>query len=676
MSGSYGADFRHALDVPSMSRSAPLRFGSTAPAHEPIDLTTAPEFRLGNLSVKPMHCCIAGDTAVVLEPRVMQVLIALAMAPGNVVSRATLIEQCWAGRIVGEDAITRAMVQLRKTAQTLGGDHFRIETFNKIGYQLVGTVTFPAAEDSNAAAQAPDPSSVDVKHVHKLIRSDETPTLAVLAFDNLSNDPDLDYFSDGISEEVLYTVAQAKGMRVIGRASAFQLRGAEKNAQAVAARLGATHMLDGSVRKAGDAIRINAQLVDTKSMQTLWTARFDRELTDIFILQDEIAAAIAVALNGHFAPAVAPIEIDPIAYDLYLQASEMFSRRWTFGQFSEGIDLLERAVARAPNFAAAWASLAGFRAWLLPLDSDAAGNALRPTVRSAAQRALEINPQCAYAYVALYLALPAFSAFSEKLRLAELACSLAAGDSRVKLFYAAVTASVGRIRQTCEIYDEVQASEPLNATLAFLQAVYYRSAGRIDESLALIDTAISAFPVSDWGRLCSSLVFLHSGGTDRAEAVLAEAAAHELPYIRAELAVRQAAAATTPEQKLAPIRDLLDLSKPVSINDIGIVATAGAVDEAYGHLLAGIDAGHVYSASRKDGSGTTRANTAINLFSLRCEALRRDPRFAIVCVRLGLYDYWLESGNWPDCVAEVAAYYDLKNECAKNWHLPRYVEKA
>ena len=140
--------------------------------------------------------------------------------------------------------------------------------------------------------------------------------------------------------------------------------------------------------------------------------------------------------------------------------------------------------------------------------------------------------------------------------------------------------------------------------------------------------------------------------------------------------MRQAAAATTPEQKLAPIRDLLDLSKPVSINDIGIVATAGAVDEAYGHLLAGIDAGHVYSASLKDGSGTTRANTAINLFSLRCEALRRDPRFAIVCVRLGLYDYWLESGNWPDCVAEVAAYYDLKNECAKNRHLPRYVEKA
>lgn len=661
-------------DLTTMFKPAPFQTGPLASEFAAIDLATTPEFRLGALLVKPMQSRIAGNTIVTLEPRVMQVLVAMAMAPGKVVSRAALIEQCWGGRIVGEDAITRAMVQLRKAGNTLGGDQFRIETLNKIGYQLVGTVSWPDAEAGPAAAPSTAFGTAQQATAHS--PGDGTPVLAVLAFDNLSNDPDLAYFSDGVSEEILHAVAKAKGLRVIGRASAFQFRGADKNAEAVAARLGATHMLDGSVRRAGNTIRISAELVDTKSLQTLWTDRFDRELTDIFVLQDEIAAAIAAALDGHLAAAMAPIEIDPVAYDLYLQARRIFSSGWSLGQLSEGIALLERAVLRAPDFANAWASLAGFRAYMLPLVSDAAGNAIRPMVQNAARRALELDPKCTFAYVALYLTLPAFSDYAEKLRLAKLACVYGKGEGTIRLFYAGVLASVGRLHEVCDIYDDVKISEPLDATSAFIQAVYYRSSGRIDQSLALAEAALAAYPPSNWGRLCSSLVFLHSGRTDRAAEILAKAAADELLYLRAELLVMRAPNAEPSGQKLAPIRSMLELSKPVSINDAGIVATAGAVDLAFDALLAGIDDGLVFSAALKDGSATTRANTAINLFSLRCEALRRDPRFAIVCVRLGLYDYWLESGIWPDCVAEVAPHYDLKAECAKVAHLPRYVESA
>ncbi|NDP48422.1 MAG: hypothetical protein GZ085_08555 [Sulfuriferula multivorans] len=659
-----------------MLKPTPFQTGPLAIGVAAIDLSAVPEFGIGALWVQPMHCRIAGDTVVTLEPRVMQVLVALAMAPGRVVSRAALIDQCWGGRIVGEDAITRAMVQLRKAGNILGGDHFRIETLNKIGYQLVGTVTWPDAEGSLVAAPLLASTSPPPVAGTEFSRDNGVPVLAVLAFDNLSNDPDLAYFSDGVSEEILHAVARAKGLRVIGRASAFQFRGADKNAEAVAARLGATHMLDGSVRRAGDTIRISAELIDTKSMQTLWTDRFDRQLNDIFVVQDEIAAAIAAALDGYLAAAMAQIEIDPVAYDLHLQAVALFSSGWSAGQLSQGIALLERAVSRAPDFAAAWATLAGNRAFTLPLTSDAAGNAIRPTVQIAARRALELNPQCAYAYVALFLTLPAFSNFAEKLRLAKLACSCGDGELTPRLFYAGVAASVGHIREACDIYDEVKISEPLDQTAAFLQAVYYRSSGRIDRSLALAEAAVAAYPASNWGRLCSSLVLLHSGQTDRAAEILADAPPDELPYIRAELAVMQAPDSRTPKQRLAPIRSMLELSKPVSINDAALVATAGDADLAFASLLAGIDDGQVFSAALKDGSGTTRANTAINLFSLRCEALRRDPRFAIVCVRLGLYDYWLESGHWPDCVAEVAPYYDLRAECAKHANLPRYAENA
>jgi len=146
------------------------------------------------------------------------------------------------------------------------------------------------------------------------------PVLAVLPFDNLSGDADLTYFSDGVSEEIQQTVSRSTELKVIGRGSSFQFRGVDKAAAHVAAELNATHVLDGSVRRSGQKVRISAQLIECASSTTLWSDRFDRDLSDIFALQDEIAAAVAAALKTTFAPAAAVGAIDPAAYDLYLRA--------------------------------------------------------------------------------------------------------------------------------------------------------------------------------------------------------------------------------------------------------------------------------------------------------------------------------------------------------------------
>jgi adenylate cyclase len=146
------------------------------------------------------------------------------------------------------------------------------------------------------------------------------PLLAVLAFDNLSGDPELAYFSDGVSEEILDTVARSSGLRVIGRASSFQFRGADKAAAKVAGALKATHTLDGSVRRSGPHVRIAARLVDCASETTVWSDRYDRDLTDIFALQDEIAVAVAAALKTTLARASPPTPIEPEVFDLFLRA--------------------------------------------------------------------------------------------------------------------------------------------------------------------------------------------------------------------------------------------------------------------------------------------------------------------------------------------------------------------
>jgi adenylate cyclase len=131
------------------------------------------------------------------------------------------------------------------------------------------------------------------------------PLLAVLAFDNLSGDPEMAYFSDGVSEEIQQSVARGADLKVVGRTSSFQFRGPEKAAGRIGVALNATHVLDGAVRRSGQRVRISAQLVECARDTTLWSDRFDGQLDDVFTLQDEIAAAVAAALRVVFAPRAA-----------------------------------------------------------------------------------------------------------------------------------------------------------------------------------------------------------------------------------------------------------------------------------------------------------------------------------------------------------------------------------
>ena len=254
-------------------------------------LANEPEFELGGLKVRPSTREVVCPTATeLLEPRVMQVLVALAGRRGAVVSRGDLVQTCWDGKAVGDDAINRCIQALRRLAQARGG--FSIHTVKQVGYRL----------DAVAGGEA------------------SVPILAVLAFDNLSGDPDMVWFSDGLSVEIIQTVAQGADLRVIGHGSSFRFRGADKASRDVAAQLGATHVLDGAVRRAGSRLRVSANLADGSSGITLWSMTFEREITDVFAVQDEIAGAAAAALRSAFAPVQPRAAIDPAIYDLYLRA--------------------------------------------------------------------------------------------------------------------------------------------------------------------------------------------------------------------------------------------------------------------------------------------------------------------------------------------------------------------
>jgi len=346
-----------------------------------INLATEPPLTVGPLSVEPAmrRAAHADGREEFLEPRVMQVLVALVRADGGIVSRDELLAACWHGVVVGEDAVDRVIGRLRRAGETLD---FRVETITKVGYRLV-------VPDAALSPVTPTPAA-----------KRQRLSVCVLPFANMSDDPQQEYFSDGITEDIITDLSKVSRLFVTARTTAFSLRDKGLDVPAIARQLNVGHVLEGSVRKAEGRVRITAQLVDGVTGGHVWAERWDRDLKDIFALQDEISQAIVRALSLKLLPAEKEaIEqretSEPNAYDLYLMARRYYGS----GQAGEEreLDAIVRLCRRAteidPGYARAWALMALAQAHLHCSHGRPGDDG-----RAAAERALELAPDCAEAY--------------------------------------------------------------------------------------------------------------------------------------------------------------------------------------------------------------------------------------------------------------------------------------
>ena len=248
------------------------------------------------------------------------------------------------------------------------------------------------AWEARIAERAPVQEAADIH---------EETSVAVLAFKNMSPDPDNAYFAEGISEEILNVLAAVNGLQVASRTSAFSFAGTDTPIPEIAAQLDVAHVLEGSVRRQGPRVRITAQLIDAENDKHLWSKTYDRELTDIFAVQEEIATAISEALLGVLGVeqvAVSAPTTDMAAYELFLRGRQLFYERGD-DQLFRGIADLEAAVARDPAFVDAWAFL-GAAEWVIPgyawlEDAEIDEHKRRASV--ATDRALALDPNNALA---------------------------------------------------------------------------------------------------------------------------------------------------------------------------------------------------------------------------------------------------------------------------------------
>jgi serine/threonine protein kinase/tetratricopeptide (TPR) repeat protein len=224
--------------------------------------------------------------------------------------------------------------------------------------------------------------------------TDHQPSIAVLPFANMSADKEYEYFSDGLAEEIINALAQLPGMKVAGRTSSFFFRGKDVEFRAIGRKLNVEHILEGSVRKAGNRIRVTAQLIKVTDGFHLWSERYDREMTDIFAIQDEITQAIAAALRIKLAPEAAPRRRHPPnlrAYEAYLKARDYWFKATGPESLARLKVSLDHALELDPKFALAYSLLGGYYSFLASLGIKPAREVI-PLARAAEEEALRIEP--------------------------------------------------------------------------------------------------------------------------------------------------------------------------------------------------------------------------------------------------------------------------------------------
>lgn len=373
-----------------------------------IDLADAPDFDLGDLRVRPALRSVemAGETRH-LEPKVMQVLVALAAARPRVVARDRLIEQCWGGRIVGDDALNRCILALRRLARSFDPPPFSIETTPRVGHRLIerpplsttATVTAPPVQRTLWTILVLVVLAAACVAAVLLLRANRAAgpaSIAVLPFRNLSaGDP---YFAEGVGEEILDRLSREPRFRVVGRNSAAKFRDADLRDAGRA--LGVDYILEGSVQSRGDRVRVSAALAQTSDGMRLWSGSYDRDLDDIFAIQSEIGASVADSLDRQIlrrAPLRGPLVTDGETYQLYLNARGMLRARDP-RLAQTAVEMLRQAIRRDPGYAPAWSSLA--QALRLRANAGGAEDVIAATVEGEryARHALRLAPDLAEAH--------------------------------------------------------------------------------------------------------------------------------------------------------------------------------------------------------------------------------------------------------------------------------------
>ena len=374
-------------------------------------------FRFGAYEVDLARQELRRAGAVVpVEPQVFEVLAYLLRHRDRIVSKDELFESVWQGRIVSDAALNSRISAARRTIGDDGNTQALIRTAHKRGFRFVGDVHVDDAEPpAEAKGTSPEgnvsqdtPTLAPAAEPAEPLPLPNKPSIAVLPFQNMSGDPEQEYFADGLTEDIITGLSQQQWFFVIARNSSFTYKGEAVDVRQVAGQLGVRYILEGSVRKSASRVRVTSQLIDATIGNHLWAERYDRELADIFELQDEITTRVVGSVSPQILLAEAarvrrktPQSIK--AWDLVMQALPCMWRM-TAEDHGRAQDLLLEALTLDPEYAHAYALLGWIYITMFNLDTGRPIHEFTERALDAGTRAVELDDQDPWGQLVLGLA--------------------------------------------------------------------------------------------------------------------------------------------------------------------------------------------------------------------------------------------------------------------------------
>ena len=622
-------------------------------------------YRLGEWTIRPQHACIErGDEVVHLKPKPMAVLECLRKARGEVVTRDELFERVWPGGVISDATLTQCIVELRRAFGDSAQTPRVIKTIPKVGFCLMPP-TEKLVEESGMPEDRENPSKHGISRgigafvialviavlafgvwwyqrdvvvpVPDAIVHDSgiTPSIAVLPFVNMSDEPGNEYFVDGLTEELQILLAKIPQLKVSARTSSFSFRNKDVTIAEIARTLNVAHVLEGSVRKSDERIRISVQLIEAQSGFELWSESYDRTLDDIFAVQDDVAAAVVDALRIKLMNEPPRLrETDTEVYSLYLQGKYLMTPpRGGKENLEKAVSAFEQVLAIDPDYAPAWVGLSWAyefqrREGTLPEEQAVA------LARDAAEKALAIDGNMALAWSTLSYVKKKYDWDWEGARAAmDNALLLEPNNADVFLGLGSVASTLGQFDKSIELFERAVTLDPLGLDGLLSLGFRYQVSGRYDEALELYHRVLVLYPENSFALKDIAEIYLRQGDPERALAEI-----NKLPYSHRLNALKAEVLFIMGEEEESRALTSEFLNTPAQFGPFAkaqVYAWRGENDDAFKSLEFAFEQHNLSLAN-------------ILLYDA-FHHLEPDPRYPIFLEKLGLLEAWkaMPRGSFP-----------------------------
>jgi len=489
-------------------------------------MVTRNSFRFESFTLDLERLCLRGPSGQVdVRRKSFDVLRYLIEHAGRVVTKQELIRAVWPDVTVGDESLTQCISEVRRA---LDDERQRIiRTVPRRGY-LIGV---PISANDTTAAQTPTDASPLSESSSPGLPLPDRASIAVLPLANLGHDPQLEYFADGIVDDIITDLSRFSELFVIARNSSFQYKGKLIDVRQVGRALGVHYVLEGSIRRGGERVRVSLQLIDAQTGAHRWAERYDRQIDEVFQVQDQVAHTVAAILAAHMNKAESERTVlkPPAtwqAYDYYRRAADAyadFHRPMEVASIYKARAFIKQCIGIDPNFARAYVlqSMTQASTWALPLDDDYMNPATLDAAHRAAEKAVQLDSNLPQAHYQLGFIL-SFKAQREA-AVAECERAVALNPSYTDWRFAAVLVHAGQAERAVDVAKAHLRVDPFTLPIArgWLGLAYYMLRS-YEEALTPLHEFVSQAPNFRPGRVWLAATFAQLGRLEEARTEAAE----------------------------------------------------------------------------------------------------------------------------------------------------------